>query len=70
MKFHFKAAGTDIIPNKRVWFALPSLLKVQYARSGWLGSCQYYWHDFIWDMLIYANAHLLYIQCRMDVYLQ
>ena len=28
MKLHYKATGTDIIPNKTFWFALPLLLKV------------------------------------------
>lgn len=28
MKFHYKATGTDIVPNKKFWFALPLLLKV------------------------------------------
>ena len=28
MKLHYKATGTDIIPNKRLWLALSLLLKV------------------------------------------
>ena len=31
MKLHYKATGTDIIPNKKLWFSLPLLLKVQLA---------------------------------------
>ena len=27
-KFHLKKSGTDIIPQKQFWFALPFLIKV------------------------------------------
>ena len=29
MKLHYKATGTDIIPNKKLWFALPIFIKVR-----------------------------------------
>ena len=28
MKVRYEATGTDIIPNKNLWFQLPSLVKV------------------------------------------
>jgi hypothetical protein len=28
MKFHYNAAGTDIIPNKNFWMDFPLLIKV------------------------------------------
>ena len=28
MKLHYKATGTDIIPNKKLWLALPIYIKV------------------------------------------
>ena len=28
MKVHYKASGTDIIPNKAFWKSLPTLIKV------------------------------------------
>ncbi len=28
MKVHFKAEGSDIIPNKGFWFSLPVMIKV------------------------------------------
>lgn len=28
MKYHFKATGSDVIPNKKFWTALPILVKV------------------------------------------
>ena len=28
MKYHYKATGSDIIPNKKFWTALPLLVKV------------------------------------------
>ena len=30
MKFLYKATGTDIIPNKKLWLAFPLLLKVMF----------------------------------------
>ncbi len=30
MKVHFHKEGTDIIPQKFFWFALPGLIKVRY----------------------------------------
>ena len=29
MKFHKKATGTDVIPNKALWIATPFLIKVR-----------------------------------------
>ena len=33
MKLHYKATGTDIIPNKKLWFALPIFIKVRKSTS-------------------------------------
>lgn len=29
MKYHYKATGSDIIPNKTFWIMLPGLIKVR-----------------------------------------
>jgi hypothetical protein len=31
MKYHYKATGSDVIPNKNFWTALPLLVKVDMA---------------------------------------
>ena len=41
MKFHYKASGTDIIPNKKLWFTFPLLLKVKFCVQH--PQCRQYW---------------------------
>ena len=47
MKVHFKAEGSDIIPNKGFWFSLPVMIKVltlvvKQGGGGNLNNCNWY----------------------------
>ena len=48
MKFHYNAAGTDVIPNKKFWMELPLLIKVSKKQNLLLHILLYYCFNTGW----------------------